>query len=187
MPSSKGSTWHYKNDQQGNFTLTATGRDTVVNGITLHVFENKFDNSPEVTLTYFGQKDDDYYAMSFFPQLGSEMLLYLKGNVPPGTQWTQTAPINIDIQVYSGEVNAELTFSLAETGITKEVNGHTYDNVAHVSLLKVMGAIPNLGEISLQTTGDLYFSKGVGLIDVVINSPLSPTTEISLLDYSIKQ
>jgi hypothetical protein len=47
--------------------------------------------------------------------------------------------------------------------------------------------VSGFGKVPTGITGDLYFSQGVGLIDVIIKNPLSSiTTEISLLDYSIK-
>lgn len=178
QPASKGSTWHYKSDG-GDFTLTATGEDSVISGITMHIFQLQQDGSPLGGKVFFGQKGDDYYAQDFFPQLKGVFLLYLKDNAAPGTKWTQNSKIDIPGM---GEQNIEIDFVIQETDISKSVNNHTYSHVAHVSLS--LFAFLNGSKIPAGS-GDIYFSRGVGLIDVVIKN-IASTSEVSLLDYSIK-
>lgn len=184
QPSTKDSYWYYEDNQRGKFTLTATGRDTVVEGVTLQVFENKSDTSDQITYTLFGQKKNDYYVLGLFELLGDKLLLYLKDNTSPQTKWTQ--PISINLPALIGKTDAELDFTLVETDMTKEVKGKTYKNVAHVSL-KVFASISGLGKIDTSVTGDFYFARGIGLINVVLKTPDSDETEdVSLLNYDIK-
>lgn len=182
QPTTAGSTWSYQDNinSNGNFTLYATGQDTAVNGINYSVFADKPDSTSQVYATLFGQSQNDYYALGFVTTFGNTALLYLIDTTVNST-WKQDITLNVPNY---GQVNAELDFTLAQTGISYTVNGKTYPNAAHVSLLvkaQVAGQLIPAG-----VTGDLYFARGVGILSAVVEQGSSKVEDVSLVSYSIK-
>lgn len=183
QPTTTGSSWNYQDNinANGNFTLTATGQDSTVNGITYAVFADKPDSTSQVYATLLGQSQHDYYALGFVTTFGNTALLYLKDTTKNAT-WTQDISMNIPNY---GQINAELDFTLAQTEISYTVNGKTYPNVAHVSLL-VKVEVPGIGLTPAGVTGDIYFARGVGILSAVVQNNGSKVEDVSLLSYSIK-
>lgn len=184
QPTTTGSTWYYQDsiDTGGNFTLTATGRDSTVNGIQFNIFQNKPDSSSQISTTLFGKSQISYYASGFVNSFGDTPLLYLKDTAVNST-WKQSVVVNVP--QLGGPTNAELDFTLAQTGITYSVNGKSYSNVAHVTLV-VKVQVPGLGTTEAGVTGDIYFARGVGIISTVIQNQGTKVEDISLLNYTVK-
>lgn len=182
QPTTAGSSWNYQDNinTNGNFTLTATGQDSTVDGITYAIFADKPDSTSQVYPTLFGQSQNDYYALGFVTTFGNTALLYLKDTTKNAT-WTQDVSLNAPS---FGQITAELDFTLAQTGISYTVNGKTYPNTAHVSLLvkaQIAGQLVSAG-----VTGDIYFARGVGILSAVIQNNGSKVEDVSLVSYSIK-
>lgn len=184
QPVTAGSTWYYKDntDSSGNFKLVATGKDTIVNGMTFNVFEDKPDSTSTIYTTLFAQNHNLYYTLGFITTFGDNALLYME-DTTVNTTWKQNVPMNV--QQLGGQVTAELDFTLAQTGISYTVNGKTYSNVAHVTL-DVKVQVPGLGVSPAGVTGDIYFARGIGIISLVVQNNGSKVEDISLLNYSIK-
>ncbi|MGH2644174.1 MAG: hypothetical protein ACRDE2_09510, partial [Chitinophagaceae bacterium] len=140
------------------------------------------DSSSQASETYFGQNQNDYYALGFVNTFGNNALLYLE-DTAVNTTWKQTIALNVP--QLGGSVNAELDFTLTQAGIAYSLGGKTYSNVAHVTLL-VKVQVPGLGLSPAGITGDIYFSRGIGLISVVIQNQGSKVEDVSLASYSIK-
>lgn len=183
QPVSSGSSWHYKDgiNLNGGYTLTATGKDTTINGISFYIFENKPDTSDMTAETYFGQNRNNYYALGFMTQLGNNAMLYLKDTSKVNTTWTQNIPISLQ----GISLSAEMDFQLLQVSGTRVVNSKTYQNVAHVGL-QVKVPNPLGGSAISYLTGDLYFARGVGIIEMTIQQGGSAVTDISLDTYTIK-
>ncbi|MGH2642827.1 MAG: hypothetical protein ACRDE2_02670 [Chitinophagaceae bacterium] len=183
QPTTIGSTWNYQDNinSNGNFTLTATGQDTTVNGMNFSVFADKPDSTPQVYATLFGQSQNDYYTLGFVTAFGNNALLYLKDTTVNAT-WSQDVPISVP-QI--GQTTAELDFTLAQSGISYTLNGKTYPNVAHVTLL-VKIQVPGLGLTDAGVTGDIYFARGVGILSAVVQQNGSKVEDVSLVSYTIK-
>lgn len=184
QPVTAGSTWYYKDntDTSGNFKLVATGRDTLVNGITFNIFDDKPDSTSAIYTTLFAQNSNLYYTLGFITTFGNNALLYLE-DTTVNTTWKQNVPM--DVPQLGGQVTAELDFTLAQTDISYTVNGKTYSNVAHVTLVVKVQA-PGLGVSLTGYTGDIYFARGIGIISLVVQNNGSKAEDISLLNYSIK-
>ena len=185
QPVSAGSTWHYHDDlnQNGGFTLTATGKDTLINGTKFYIFSNKPDTSSQIIETCFGQEDNNYYAVGLLSSLGDNVMLYLKDTSKLNATWTQNVSLNIP---QLGNVNAELDFTLAEVNATETVNNKTYKQVAHVAL-EILAIFPApLGKQPTGITGDMYFARGIGVISVQLQNNQSAVSGLSLDSYTIQ-
>lgn len=182
QPATGGSMWHYKDasNPEGGFTLTATGRDTVVAGIPYHIFVNKPDTSASTTITLLGQDGKDYYAVGLIGGLGDNAVLYLR-DTTLNAGWSQ----NMDITVPTfGDITAEMDFQLTGVNGTKKLNGKTYSNVATVALqLKVPNPVG--GGALTYATGSIYFARGVGVIEVSLSENGSVLSDVTLDSYTI--
>jgi hypothetical protein len=176
QPVSAGSTWHYHDAQEGDFTLTATDQDTTIEGILFHRFTNIRESTGDTLETLFAQQSQNYYMRGLISSFASTSLLYLKDTTVNAT-WSQTA--TVDLPGGIGSVPTTIQFTLAEVDASREVNGKTYTQVAHVEThIQVFGQD--------YAAGDWYFARGVGLIALSMTSGGSTVAEVSLDSYSIK-
>ncbi len=178
-PLTPGTNWTYKYTEgtaTSTFKLTVTNRDTVVNGKTYKVV-----TSSDGTTNYMAKVNNDYYRSTSFPAIGVNNFeeLYLKDNKAVNDSWTGTAAIN-----YSGaSINANLTYTIKEKGVSRTVNGKAFDNVIKVRLdIAFFGA--NIGG------GDFYYQEGVGLIEdaILVAAPGVPpySSKQEIVSYEIK-
>jgi hypothetical protein len=162
-----GSTWLYHEDNTTNGTsgnsdyiLTATDRDSTIEGRSYHVYTNSMTDNEYMTIS-----GHEYYKYESIPgtsDLGgiAAERLYLKDNLKQGDTWKQ------DFSFQPSGSPIPLSFSLnnkiAEKGISKTVNGVAYNNVIHVSTTLTSSLIPSQ---NLTSTIDMYYAPDYGLIE----------------------
>lgn len=180
-PLTVGSNWTYNytdgTSSPGTFTLTVTGKDTTANGIKYNLLSSS-DGSQN---TYLAKVDSNYYRITAFAGIGSLQELYLKDNRPEGSTWTGSAPFTLPgVPI---PLTADLTYLVKEKGITRPVNGKTYNDVIHINV--AIGVLTqNFGG------GDFYYAKDIGMIESNISlnppgqAPYSSTQQ--LVSYEIK-
>lgn len=172
LTTTTGSSWNYhKTDSASpapvnkDYTLTSTPRDTSINSKSYHVYSNSIGSNQ-----YFYITGSDYYQFDSLPAgFGTTVFerLYLKDNSPVGTSWTQTLSVTL-----SGiPVPVTLTYTIAEKGISRVVNGITYTDVIHITTSISSSLIP---AASLTTNINSYYAEKYGLIE---------TTNIIHLNY----
>ena len=105
----------------------------------------------------------DYYQFDSLPLgLGTEPFerLYLKDDIPVGTNWVQT--LTVDIPALPLPVLVTITNTVAEKGISRTINNLEYKNVIHVSTSISAAGIP---PTSLTTDISSYYAPKFGLIE----------------------
>lgn len=179
-PLTTGSNWTYNytdGSSSGTETVTATDKDTSINGKTYKVLSSS-DNSGN---KYLAKIDSNYYRFASFPPIGSFEELYLKDNLAVNGTWKNSVTFNLPPSPVP--LAADLTYVIQEKGITHAVNGKTYNDVIHVHVSVSVYTIDFGG-------GDFYYAKDVGLIENSIS--LKPTGQSSysasqqLVSYEIK-
>jgi hypothetical protein len=162
MSTSAGSTWNYayvdNNNAANNYdyTRTSTTTDTSINAKSYHKYSLSTGGSE-----YYAISGSDYYTYAALPaQLGGTNVenLYLKDNAPAGTNWSQV--FNIDYMSIPLAVTANNT--IAEKGISRIVNGTTYNNVIKVTTTLTPPSIPG---VTVTTNLTYYYAPKVGLIE----------------------
>ena len=157
------SSWQYslvnnRNSTTSNYSLTSTSRDTLINSRSYHVFTNSNGNSAE----YYFRSGADYYN---FRNLGATLgnttieALYLKDNTSVGGTWSQSTTIPTPIGF---PIPVTLTFTCIEKGISKIVNGISYNDVIHIKTAITSTSIP---AASLFTDIHNYYAPRVGAIE----------------------
>lgn len=185
-PLTAGSTWTYQatttGSPSGSYTLTATNRDTLVNGKNYRVLTNS--GGPN---NYRHKAGNDYYSFGTFPALSLNVeQLYLKDNVDVNATWQSTQTFTVP--QFPLPLTATFVYTIKEKGLSRTVSGANFSNVTKVGL-----AISVSGGIGVVANADFYYAPSVGLIENTYNVnaiPLagvsaSSTTEI-LTSYSIK-
>ncbi len=158
-PLTTGSSWTYDYTENASakqpFTLTVTGKDTVVNGRTYKVLTSSDDTENK----YLAKSDSNYYRFASFADIGSFEELYLKDNRDVNSTWTSAQTFN-----YSGSaIPANLIYTVKEKGVSHTVNGTAYNDVIHIRLdISVM--LPIIGNSNIGG-GDFYYAKDIGLIE----------------------
>jgi hypothetical protein len=172
LTTSTGSTWNYHETDSASpapvnkdYTLTSTSRDTSINGKSYHVYSNSIGSNQ-----YFNISGNNYYQFDSLPAgFGTTVFerLYLMDIASVGFSWNQTLMVTL-----SGvPVPFTLTYTIAEKGISRNVNGTTYPDVIHVTTGLHSSLIPTA---SLITNIDSYYAEKYGLIE---------TTNIIHLNY----
>ena len=159
-----GSTWQYEvidntgTDPVQNYTLTSTNRDTTADGQSYHVYENSIEVNE-----YHRKSGNDYYAFQPMPlELNSTNIanLYLKAGATVNSSWSLTAPVD-----FSGfSFSVKITHTLVGKGLTKTVNGTTYNNVMDVKTDIGLQGLPP-GTVTLTTDIHEFYAPGYGLIE----------------------
>ena len=160
---SAGSTWNYHStDSSGatpvnkDYVLTSTSRDSSINSKNYHVFNNSGGGNQ-----YLNISGNDYYQYDSLPAgFGTTVFerLYLKDNTAAGVSWTQSLGVTL-----SGiPVPVTLSYTIAEKGISRVVNGTTYTDVIHVTTSISSTLIP---AAFLTTNINSYYAKKYGVIE----------------------
>jgi hypothetical protein len=163
VTTSTGSTWNYHDINASgaapvnkDYTLTSTSRDSLINGRSYHVFSNSAGNNQ-----YLNNTGGDYYQFDSLPAgFGTSVIerLYLIDIAPAGISWTQTVSVTL-----SGvPIPVTLTYTIAEKGISRSVNGTNYTDVIHVTTSISSSLIP---AASFTTNINSYYAKKYGLIE----------------------
>ncbi|HEX6916281.1 MAG TPA: hypothetical protein VF145_13620 [Chitinophagaceae bacterium] len=172
QPLTVGSNWTYISNGS-SFKLTVTNKDTVALTRTYKVLSN--DNGGNQYQAKYG---NEYFRFATFQGVlpnGVEEL-YLKGDQAVNSTWQLTIPL----QTGSVTINVTAKYTITEKGISKQVQGVTYNDVVHVRQ-DLSSAFGNNGG------GDFYYAKGVGLISstLAITFPgqnINNTTELTAFE-----
>ncbi len=180
MSLTPGSIWNYElTDNRlaaaSLFTITSTGKDSSINGRSYHVFTNSSGSANE----YYNITGNDYYNFRSLPSaLGGANVenIYLKDNAAVGSNWSQSYPITV-----SGfALNATLTNTITEKGISKTVKGISYNDVIHVTttVAVTVSGIP-LPSGALTTDIQTYYAGKFGMVQSIniINLNFSGITD----------
>jgi hypothetical protein len=162
-----GNTWTYElaetesgSTTTNNYTLTATSRDTNINGNAYRVFTNSAAGNE-----YYLKNNNDYSEFLNITLLNDLQFenLYLRADAAAGNSWSQTIP-----PITTSGITANLAKfdTLLEKGLTKTVKGKTYTDVIHVASAIRMTSIsvPIVPLNSLQSSVHNYYAPGVGRI-----------------------
>jgi len=174
QPLTVGSNWTFTSNGT-TYKITATNKDTVALGRTYKVLTNS--NGANQYQINVGSEYYRFATLQGVLPNGAEEL-YLKGDQNVNSNWQFIIPL----QVGSVTVNITAKYTITEKGISKTVQGKTYNDVVHVRQ-DLSSAFGNNGG------GDFYYAKGIGMISsaIAITFPgqnLNNTTE--LVSYEIK-
>lgn len=181
QPLTRGSFWTYsstQNDVEYTTTTTLTGNTRVFNakvfweGETVAPADEK-----SMSYYYYGDhmyilKDDNLFAGA------TTELVYLNDTAAVGYSWTQLLTIE--------ETPARFLGSITERGLTKTVNGKSFKNVIHTTLLLQYQLT---GTYETYATYDFYIAKNVGIIETDTKIDMfgvKVESSLVLKDYSVK-
>ncbi|TDW96205.1 hypothetical protein EDB95_4030 [Dinghuibacter silviterrae] len=157
-------------------TITASGKDTVIGGLTFSVLTGDTVTQDVVV----AQQGTNYYGIGIIPEFQlsgvgglatSSPILYLKDTVA-NASWVQTV---IDA---AASDTTTYTITITGTGGSKTVNGKSYIDVttetvsAVPSGLTALAAQAGIPTSTLAIVGTYYFAKGIGVIEVDVNAQL---------------
>jgi hypothetical protein len=169
MSLTTGSIWNYKLTNNpsttplvSNYSVTASNRDTTINSKTYKVFTSTAATGNE----YYNITGSDYYTFRKLPaSLGGNSIevLYLKDNLNTNETWTQSVPLSVTVSGFP--LNLILTFNnkIAQKGITKIVNGITYNDAVDVETTLSITGIPVA--YTLVTDIHYYYAPKVGQVE----------------------
>jgi hypothetical protein len=141
-PLATGNSWTYKMKDGNSYTNEVTATDG-------NLFTMKNSLAPNTTQV---KKDGDVYTANHWDSSCFQTLL--KDNAATGDNW--------EVKFTANSLESILLHTVKESGLTKEVNGKTYNDVLLVeaeSKLLMNGSI-----IPLNYFTQYYYAKGVGLI-----------------------
>lgn len=158
-----GSVWNYKevNASDGapvtsSYSITSTPADTVINGRNYHVYQYSYGGSK-----YLAKTNNDYHEFAHIINMGQEVeRLYLKGNAPVNTSWSEDFTLTISSPV-SVTVRLKATNQIVEIG-PRSVEGTSYDNVIYV---KTTISSPEIPAASLTSDIHSYFAPEYGMVE----------------------
>jgi hypothetical protein len=174
LPLTVGSNWTYISNGVSS-KITVTNKDTVALGRTYKVLSNNNGANQ-----YQAKSGTEYYRLAILPGvLTAYDELYLKSDQNVNGTWQMVIPV----MVGTFTLNVNANYTVAEKGITKIVQGKTYNDVVHIhqDFSSALGG--NNG------TADWYYAKGIGMISSVVaitfpGQSFNNTTELTA--YEIK-
>jgi hypothetical protein len=179
-----GSTWNYEvinNTLPAStslYSLNSTNRDSSINGKNYHVYVNSSNGSSE----YYYVSGNDYFTFQSLPAaLGGTKVenLYLKAGAAVGNSWSQTYNITYN----SFPLAVTITHKIDEKGISRTVNGISYNNAIHVSTgISVAGIPPT----ALTSDIDYYYAPNYGLIENTSKININYLTIMSNSDFTTR-
>lgn len=183
-PLTVGTNWNYnyvENGNTSNFTVTVSNLadTTVASGRKYKILNNS-----EGGHNYLSQSGNDYYRFASFPALGIDNFeeLYLKDNEAINGTWKNTTTFTLPGNPFV--LTADLTYKIAEKGITRVVGANTYSNVTHVHVDFKITIAGNVGG------GEFYYAEGIGLIedqiDISVTGQPPYNSKQTLVSYEIK-
>jgi hypothetical protein len=195
QPITTGSEWNYtvtSGTTSSSYKLTATNKDSVVNGRTYRVMTNSAGPNE-----YYNKTGSDYYRFAKLAEFNNQSveLLYLKDNLSKGQTWVETIPINVVLPPPVGTVpvTAKFTFTVAEKGIDYTVAGKIYKDVIKITAVPEFTALVLGSPTAIPSTSDLqyFYARAIGLIysKTVITIPsasINNSSETSLTSAVIK-
>lgn len=130
------STWNYKtedkkNSSQSNYTLTATNRDSVINGKNYRVFTNSSGGNE-----YYFQSGSDYYQQASLTGVDKGLeLLYLKANQSVGASWEETKQITVNLGGSPVSIPTKFTYTIEEKLASYAVGSLNFSDVIKVRVV----------------------------------------------------
>lgn len=168
FPTTAGSNWTYGGATQ--YTARVTGNTKDINGKTYREFETQ--QGSQVNKSYLLKENGTYSAIGFMPNTGEVEIFILKEENVTGKPWVQTFTMN--------GVLTTLTMSIEQKGISKTVEGKTFNDVINVKAIynySYMGQ-----DLGMEIVAHYYYAKGVGLI----LTDFGNQGQVKLLSYEIK-
>lgn len=178
VPLTVGSSWTYLSTTTttttttANFTLAAINKDTAINGRTYKVLSNSAGAN-----NYWCRSGDDYYRYGAFPGasfIGNVEELYLKDNLATNGTWTNSFPITYN----SVPLTVTGNYKISATGATKTVGTQTFTNVTQVHA-DFTTALPPFLPTTTVASGDFYYAKGIGLVNMSVTVNANATLMIT--------
>lgn len=164
LNTTSGSSWTYHEINSSgttpsntDYTLVSSAKDTSINGKSYHIYNYSYGGNQYLNVT-----GHDYYQYDSIPGGLNKVFerLYLKDDEAVGTVWKQD--LNVNIPGIPLAVPATITNTIAEKGISRNVNGTNYTNVIHVTTTISSSLIPSS---SLTSSIDSYYAEKFGLIE----------------------
>jgi hypothetical protein len=190
MPTNSGTWWLYQAADGAVFYRYATGRDSVVEGLT-YSYYYRLDTTSDtkaVTPEYFGKNLDKYISLIDVDGTQTSYITYviLKDNWFVGQTWDNTERKKIQ----GWNLDMWIQSSVQSVTDTLTYNGKTYDSVIYVhnDLSVRLASIPPYVKCG---TLDVWFKRGVGIIrekgDInILGGLVTKQYEDWILDYYIK-
>jgi len=159
-PLAVGNTWTYRMQDGRTFTNTVTDSD----GDNYTMINTMIPRPQHVR-----REGQEFLADNFEP---NNFQVFLRDDLQQGDTW--------DITYRGNNINTVLQMTVKETGMTREVEGQTYDDVIMIE-----------GDMKMNTEGNLvatnylvqyYYARGVGLI---LNTT-SYGDSMGLVSYELK-
>lgn len=179
QPTSAGSNWQFSSSTSGNYTETATGADSTIDGEKYFVFDNSSDGRQ-----YINKNGGVYKSYSYFEQIQSDLkLTYLK-DAEVGATWDDV--VNYEYNGFTVPITFDYKIASRDADMT--VNNKTYNNVITVDT-KISASSLVVGGDGTIATGHRSYAKGVGVINSVLDfNALGTSVKDStyLLSYEIK-
>jgi len=141
-PLAAGNTWEYKQKDGSTYT-------NVVNGIDGNIVTMKNSTVPDPTKVKV--ENGSMYNELMAP---GNYQLWLKDDLKKGETWDATFTAN--------GLNSIMAFTVKETGISKEVDGKTYNDVVMLEAESKINMNGNV--ISTNFFTQYYYAKSIGLI-----------------------
>ncbi|MBS1742443.1 MAG: hypothetical protein JST81_05355 [Bacteroidetes bacterium] len=163
-----GTNWVYEVKTQNPTTLDTTtvldtsrvtGSDTSIGSKQYYIVAHN-----NGTHSYYNVTGNDYYQFQniSIPSVIDTALeiLYLKDNGSVGTSWNQVLPVSVDLGLpLPVTVNVTFTSTIQGTGLSRLVNGTTYNDVIYVKTTLSAPGITITSDISN------YYARNIGLIE----------------------
>ncbi|MEO8771009.1 MAG: hypothetical protein ABI402_13005 [Ferruginibacter sp.] len=164
--STVGSNWIYELKTQDQTTLdTIVSLDTssVINGDTTIGSKNytrvEHKNGSH---TYYNVTGNDYFQFQHFviPATIDTSIeaLYLKDNVAMGGSWNQALNVTVNIGI-PVTLTITITSTITGTGLSRTVNGNTYNDVISV------GTTLSAPGVTITSNINNYYARNIGLIE----------------------
>ncbi|MEO5500599.1 MAG: hypothetical protein ABIR31_04070, partial [Ginsengibacter sp.] len=127
-----------------------------INNKSYHIYTFSYGGSQYLSLS-----GHDYYQFDSIPGALGQIFerLYLKDNINANASWSQQ--IEVTIPGLPVTIPVDINNKIVEKGISRIINGITYNSVIHISSAISSSAIP-----SSSLTSDIhsYYAPGYGLI-----------------------
>lgn len=189
FPLTAGSWWSYDDMFFPGDTLKMLNATTATIGSNTYRLFKEYDNDEQVVDTsYYRRAGDDYFDYTYtdaftgslFDVEQKEDLLFLKQTLATGETWTQGP--------YTGTINGINTslryiFTCTNANASVTVNGKSFTNVYHITINpeKNNGS----GYVATGEVIEMFYAKGIGLIDTKITVPGAPLFRIPIRNWLV--
>lgn len=189
FPLTGGSWWSYDDPFFPGDTLKVLNATTATIGSNSYRLFKEYDHDEQVVDTsYYRRAGDDYFDYTYTDAFTGFLfdveqkvdILFLKQNLSTGTTWTQ-GPYTGTISTVNTSLRYQFICTNSNASVT--VNGKSFTNVYHITIKPEV----NIGT-GFTETGELiemYYAKGVGLIDTKITIPGNAVYRIPIRNWVV--